>query len=189
MAQRSNMYGGVAEASCLGSVWIRDCELVNERSMRNIVHLPPGLASLVTQAGRFGVVGVAATAAHLGIYFCLAEYLHLAPLVANTIAFVLAFCISFMGQAGWTFRDHADSQWITSHRLLRFLIASIAGFASNTLIVAIVVIWCGLPSAYALPFMAILVPAALFLLNRYWVFHPSGRHTNSLLIKEDSRCR
>ncbi len=111
-----------------------------------------------------------ATAAHLSIYFVLAELLDVLPLTANAIAFVLAFGISFIGQAGWTFRDDAEGRWLTPFRLMRFLTASIAGFTFNTLIVFVIVTWLGYPSIYALPFMATLVPAGLFLLSKYWVF-------------------
>lgn len=127
-------------------------------------------AALMGQIGRFGTVGVLATAAHLSIYSALAELLGVEPLTANTIAFVLAFGISFTGQAGWTFRDDREGRWLTSARLIRFLAASIAGFFFNTLIVFVIVTSLGYQSIYALPFMATLVPAALFILNKYWVF-------------------
>lgn len=129
-----------------------------------------GTAALIGQIWRFGTVGVLATAAHLSIYSALTELLGVEPLTANAIAFVLAFGISFTGQAGWTFRDDTQRRWLTSARLIRFLAASVAGFFFNTLIVFVIVTSLGYPSIYALPFMATLVPAALFLLNRYWVF-------------------
>ncbi len=125
---------------------------------------------LIGQILRFGTIGVLATAAHLSVYSALTEFLGVEPLTANAIAFCLAFGISFTGQAGWTFRDHAQGHWLTSARLIRFLAASIAGFVFNTLIVFVIVTSLGYPSIYALPFMATLVPAALFLLNKYWVF-------------------
>lgn len=125
---------------------------------------------LIGQIWRFATVGVLATAAHLIIYSALTELLVVEPLAANAIAFVLAFGISFTGQAGWTFRDDAGGRWLTSARLTRFLAASVAGFAFNTSIVFVIVTWLDYPGIYALPFMATLVPAALFLLNKYWVF-------------------
>ncbi|MCJ9751012.1 GtrA family protein [Neorhizobium sp. BETTINA12A] len=129
-----------------------------------------GTAALIGQIWRFATVGVLATAAHLTIYSVLSELFVVEPLAANAIAFVLAFGISFTGQAGWTFRDDAGGRWLTSARLTRFLAASVAGFAFNTSIVFVIVTWLDYPGIYALPFMATLVPAALFLLNKYWVF-------------------
>ena len=132
---------------------------------------PPGeLVKLVLQLSRFGVVGVAATAVHLTIFSLLINAVDMAPPIANIVGFLIAFLVSFAGQSSWTFPSPDASRSEAGRRFLRFIGVSLIGFALNALTVFVVMTKGGYSYLHALPFMALGVPAVLFLLNRYWAF-------------------
>jgi putative flippase GtrA len=127
---------------------------------------------------RFGVVGLLATVVHLSVYAILAKFLALEPQPANLAAFVMAVPVSFAGQAAWTFHEQVDGQGLTVARLTRFCFASLTGLALNSLFVHIVTITFNASSLAALPLMAVVTPALLFALNRFWVFGPLSSATD-----------
>lgn len=132
--------------------------------------MPLRIAVLARQAWCFALVGLLATIVHISVFVGLFELLRIPPLIANSAAFLLAFSVSFAGQSAWTFRAQIDDRGLTVIHLVRFLCTSLVGFGINTLIVYVIVMRLGASSLLALPLMATLAPAAVFALNKWWVF-------------------
>jgi putative flippase GtrA len=119
------------------------------------------------QGGRFAIVGVAATLAHVLVAVCLISGLGLRPAaLANAIAFIAGSSVSYAGNYFWTFRSGGPHLV----RLPRFIVAYMTVFVLNALIMGLVADLGGI--AYVIPLVAVIAvtPVVTFLLNRYWVF-------------------
>jgi putative flippase GtrA len=132
-------------------------------------------AKLARQLSRFGLVGLVATAVHLTIFSLLINVADLWPSIANLAGFLIAFCVSFAGQANWTFPSSEASPLERSRRFMRYIAVSLVGFLLNALTVFVVMSVGGYSYLHALPIMSIGVPTILFLLNRYWAFSDAPR--------------
>ena len=125
----------------------------------------------VLQAFRFTVVGGAATVTHVTIFVALTAIAHASALLANALAWAIAFIASFLGHYYWTFRNgYLRNAHTKSVTIIRFLAIALLGLALNSLVVLLVVELAKLPSGIAAFFMATVVPTILFLFNRFWVF-------------------
>ena len=132
---------------------------------------------MLSQYFRFLTVGVIATAVHLLVFSLCMQFLSVTALTANGLAFLAAVLFSFFGHFRWTFaegmRDRRGDRLGT--RFLRFLVTALLGLGLNSLIAWFVVDLKGLPYYVALPPMAIVAPAVMFLLSRTWVFPQEQR--------------
>jgi putative flippase GtrA len=117
-------------------------------------------------AGRFGLVGCTATVIHMFVVWGLIERSSLYALNANFIAFLAAFCFSFLGNYYWTFRKPGQQR----RALLRFFLISASAFAVNTFLLATLLSaeWLT-PVASALS-AATVIPVITFLASRLWGF-------------------
>ena len=129
------------------------------------------LVELVQQGGKFGVVGLLATATHVGMMIVLVEWFHWRPLTANFGAFSIAFIVSFFGHYRWTFANQAIQDAGSWRRpFARFIVTSLIGLALNSLAVFAIVDVAGLSYVYALAVMVSLVPGVLFVIGKFWAF-------------------
>lgn len=118
-------------------------------------------------AVRFGFVGIAATAVHiLTVYFILSKTT-LPTLLANGLAFLVAFSFSFTGNYIWTFKSPSSPQ----KAMFRFLAISIFAFIANTFILAVLLNANWLLPFYATMVSAMVVPLITFLASRFWGFN------------------
>jgi len=133
----------------------------------------PALA-LAYQYAKFGVVGLTATAVHVGCFVLLIEGLSVRPLPANVAAFCVAVLVSYLGNFHWTFRTDAQTLGMEDGRqpmiFLKFAVVAVTGLLLNTLVVYLVTETWQLPYGYALILMIGLVPIVIFLLNKFWAF-------------------
>ena len=67
------------------------------------------------EAVRFGVVGVAATALHYGLYYVLLSFVN--PTVAFTIGYAISFVCNYVLSSRYTFRVSMSVQRFTSFAL------------------------------------------------------------------------
>jgi putative flippase GtrA len=118
------------------------------------------------QALRFALVGGGATVTHVAVALLLAEAGGWTPLWANFAAFCCAFSVSYRGNHGWTFAMRGAHR----HHFPRFAVVALLGLALNQSIVALVVGELGWSYRLALALVVLVVPAATFALNRWWVF-------------------
>jgi putative flippase GtrA len=126
---------------------------------------------LLVQSLRFGIVGIAATLTHVAVFVALIQTGDAAPLLANALAFGVAFVLSFLGHFWWTFRAPAELEtrrWAPA--LVRFLVIALSGFLLNTAVVFMVVEVLTVSYMYAAVLMVTVVPACVFVASKFWVF-------------------
>ena len=121
--------------------------------------------SLRAQAGRFALVGGAATGVHLAVGGA-AIALGAPPLLANPAAFAVAFAVSYLGHRGWTF---AEARAPLRRSLPRFAGVALAGFALNEATLA-ALLALGVPPLPAFGAAVLGAAALTFLLGRLWAF-------------------
>ncbi|MDP4651576.1 MAG: GtrA family protein [Haliea sp.] len=115
---------------------------------------------------RFGIVGIAATTTHIVTVSILLHNTQLAPIASNTLAFLAAMGISFLGNLTWTF--HLTGQ--TRQALRRFLVVSITAYAANTFLLSRILINEWFTAQWAAIFAAMVIPIITYLASRFWIF-------------------
>lgn len=126
-----------------------------------IVHLP-----LFFQIFRFGIVGASAALIHFSTVVFLVQIYAFEPLVANGLAFMVAFQISYFGHRLWTFQ-HTTQQ----HRVAfpRLLLVQILNFLANETLFYIFLTF-HFPYAIALLIVLSVLPIFTFISSKLWVF-------------------
>jgi len=143
------------------------------------------MRALVTQFGRFGVVGLVGLVIDVGVFNILRltvlspEALHEGPVIAKIISTSLAIIANWLGNRYWTFGRERRDHWLLE--ALEFGLVSIGG-----LLIALGCLWV---SHYALGFTSVVADnistnvvglalgtAFRFTFYRLWVFgsHRSG---------------
>ncbi len=125
------------------------------------------------QIAIFIAVGSAAALIHLTVVAFVVELLHLKPLAANVMGFIVAFLVSFGGHARWTFP--ISPQRYTAART-RFFAVACTGFVLNQAAYAEALHLFG-PRTYLPALAAVLIGVAIatFLLSKLWAFaQPQG---------------
>lgn len=137
---------------------------------------PRSLGLLCRQLLRFAVVGGMATVTHMAIFAAVMELRLLPAMLANTVAFLVAVLVSFLGHFSWTYRENTRHlQLSAAHgELLRFFVTALIGFGLNSLVVWVSIELLRLHYVYALVPMATAVPLVVFAISRYWVFPARG---------------
>jgi len=108
---------------------------------------------------RFGMVGVAATAIHYGIYYVLLGYFN--PSVSYTVGYCVSFLCNYVLSSLFTFRVS-----LCVGGLFRFAISHVINYLVGVLLLN-VFIWLGMPAEWApLPVFMLVVPIN-FLLVRF----------------------
>ena len=121
--------------------------------------LPQGL--------QFACVGGAAAATHLLVVALLVQSAAWAPLSANVVGFLIAFCVSYGGHALLTFSKHKTSHF---RALPRFFIVACSSFLLNEALYYIALTqlhWPYLPSLLA---VLLLVAVVTFVAAKFWAF-------------------
>ena len=120
------------------------------------------------QISRFGLVGIVATAVHVGVGLGLHESAGLRPLWANLIAFGCALGVSFIGQTRLTFPDSTAD----GGAFFRFAVVAVSGLGLNQTIVWVVTSVFASPYWLALAIIIFTVPGIPFLLLKFRALHP-----------------
>lgn len=112
---------------------------------------------------RFGGVGMLATIVHLGAA-ALAFFLwpDISPFVANLVAFLLAFQVSYYGHRRFTFRKDGSA--------LRFFALALGGFALNNGVLAFLLGLTSLDGFITIVIATFTVPLLVYLAARFWAF-------------------
>jgi putative flippase GtrA len=122
---------------------------------------------LFLQLMRFGLVGVSAALVHFSVVVALVESHWLHPLVANILAFCVAFQVSYWGHRSWTFSGTRQRHAVAFPRLL---LVSSAAFVANESLFYILMTEFKLPYMLALVVVLSILPLAVFTINKLWVF-------------------
>lgn len=128
---------------------------------------------------RFVVVGGLAALTHLCVASLLIHFNYFHPLIANVFGFLVAFVVSYSGQAGWTFVDRtAVAPKSLQSRVQswgRFFIVALFGFGLNE---AVFYVGLSLGYHYIVALLMAIVVAAVsgYAFNSLWVFKKSVSH-------------
>ncbi|HAA46080.1 MAG: GtrA-like protein [Halomonas sp. 54_146] len=121
---------------------------------------------LVGEAGmlaRFGGVGVIATLVHLSVAaVAFIVWPTISPFLANLMAFIVAFQISFWGHRRFTFRKDG--------RAYRFFLLALGGFALNNGVLAALLIASSVDGIFAIVIATFTVPLLMYVAARFWAF-------------------
>lgn len=119
------------------------------------------------QVMRFGIVGVAATMVHMSAAFTLFYIAFIPAVLANALAFLVAWCVSYTGQVGWTFKGRGGGHHKSAPK---FFVVSLLGFMLNLIIVWVMADIMKVPFYVAVLSVVVSVPILTFVLSKYWVF-------------------
>jgi len=120
----------------------------------------------VLTMSRFTLVGIAAACVHISIVWALITQLRIEALLANLVAFLTAFIISFTGQYLWTFRSSRNWQ----SALIRFFLISLFAFALNNMALITLLDLEFMSDSLAAILSACLIPVITYLAGRFWAF-------------------
>ncbi len=124
-------------------------------------------SKLLRQIICFGIVGVIAACVHFGVVISLVEWRDWQPLMANVIAFLIAFQVSYWGHRYWTFQATHVHHRSALPKL--FLVCSM-GFVANESLYFMLLTLFHLPYALALFIVLAFLPLLTFILGKLWVF-------------------
>lgn len=126
---------------------------------------------LLRQIAAFGVVGISATLAHVGLAWLLIDHAALNGLAANACGAAVGFAVSYLGNARVTFA----TQRSLMNGAARYLLVTLASLVLSSAIL-VLTRRAGLPTyAYAL-IVVMTVPLATFVLAKFWAFRQSAQH-------------
>ncbi|MCG5498948.1 GtrA family protein [Ectothiorhodospira variabilis] len=111
----------------------------------------------------FALVGASATATHLGVAWLVLSLSDHSVFVANALAFVVAFVVSYLGHSRLTFVARKSS-------LHRFALVALGGFALNNLLLGGVVFSGLLDGFLAIVVATLAVPLLVYFAARFWAF-------------------
>ena len=119
----------------------------------------------------FVIFGIAASATHVAVALSAARWLGMAPLTANTLAFLVALGVSYLGNAIVTFRVEP---W-RLNAFIRFAVMSVIAFALNQAIVYGLTVRLGWPFWASLMVVVAVIPPFTFVLAKLWALAPDAR--------------
>ncbi|MFL9711356.1 GtrA family protein [Methylobacillus sp. Pita1] len=115
----------------------------------------------------FTIVGAVAALVHYLSAIVLEGWLEFSPGLANFLAFLLAFPVSYIGHHALSFAGSGNTH---GYALPRFLLVACAGFAGNQLLLLSLLRFSQLPFWLALAAVMVVVAASTYLLSRFWAF-------------------
>lgn len=125
------------------------------------------MRTIIWQLGWFIAVGCTAAATHWLVVVIAVGWQGLAPLVANVVGWLVAFCVSFAGHYQLTFR-HQHAPPFKAAR--RFFAVSALGFAVNESAYAVLLHTTALRYDILLALILIAMAFITFILGRFWAF-------------------
>lgn len=122
---------------------------------------------MIKQISRFGIIGAIAAAVHFISVVAVVQYFNISPLIANIIAFLIAFNVSYFGHRYWTF----DSGVNESQAMMRkFFIVAVFSFGLNQFLFYVLLKFAHIYYPLALFVVLMAVPPLTFVLSKTWAF-------------------
>lgn len=117
----------------------------------------------------FLAVGALASGIHLVMFWLLNEHWlpSMPPEISNSLAFLIAFSVSFLGHRFLSFPGARISMGAS---LVRFGLSALAGFLTNQIAFIALTRGTGLWPTTALAIALVLAAGQTYLLGRYWAF-------------------
>lgn len=121
---------------------------------------------------RFALVGSFVAGLYVVLYLVFLE-MGIAKALANTIAFLIAVTVQYVGQAAFTF----EATLKDFPQITRFGVMIGLGVVTSTLITAFIGPMLGLADWISAVAVTVVLPVQNFLLMRRWVFDPARKET------------
>ena len=115
----------------------------------------------------FIIVGTSAALVHFCIVLWLVQHQDWQPLLANILAFLIAFQVSYFGHRIWTF---SDTDLTHKQSLPRFFLIASGSFLLNEVMYYFLLNYTPMPYWLSLGIVLILVAAVTFVSSRLWAF-------------------
>lgn len=125
------------------------------------------MRKIIRQLACFVAVGCAAAATHWLVAVLAVRALGYAPLVANLVGWLVAFCVSFAGHFQFTFR-HQHAPIVKAAQ--RFFLVSALGFSVNELAYAWLLRVTTIRYDILLALILVAIAVMTFILGRFWAF-------------------
>lgn len=138
-----------------------------------------GIAELISQILRFGLVGILSTLVHVAVLVIGVEVFFLASQIANVLAFIVALSVGFTLNRTVTFSGQAHLE--LGGQYVRYFAVALVGYFLNSMALLIVEDVFHQSYLWALLVMVFIVPFIVFYLLRKFVFYsslPRQRETN-----------
>jgi len=121
---------------------------------------------LMWQLVRFGLVGITAATVNFALVIFLVESFGWRPLLANIVAFIIAYQVSFSGHHYWTFK----STTVFAHNWRKFLVVALLSLGLTECLFYVFLHPLGLYYPLALFCTLVIVPPITFVLSKCWAF-------------------
>lgn len=121
---------------------------------------------MILQLGRFGLVGLAASALHYCVVIILVDHFAYVPLMANIIGFCCGVQISYWGHRKWTFRGTRASHVSAAPKMI---VLQSANFVANESLFYLLLSF-SIPYNIALPIVLAVLPLLTYFMSKWWVF-------------------
>lgn len=131
--------------------------------------IDPQARAAAAQLMRYVVIGGFVTALGAAIYYGCAEFLHIEPLIANLIAFIVGVVIGYFLHSQVSFRGHGARDDL-ARTGGRFIAVNLFGLSLNSFWVWSLVHWAHGPNWWPIVPMVFVTPLATFLMHRQWTF-------------------
>ena len=123
---------------------------------------------MLAQIVRYTITGGLVTALGAAIYWLLAAFVGIAPLLANFAAYLVMVSTGYVMHSRWSFRGHGERR--NPLTTLRFFLVSLVSLALNSLFVWLLTGLLAGPEWWPVLTMLFVTPVIVFALNRQWVF-------------------
>jgi len=118
---------------------------------------------------RYALTGGFVTALQAAVYWSLAQMLHVHPQLANFAGYLVAVVTGFVLHGRFSFRGHGNRDRPMA-QAARFVAVSLLSLSLNAFWVWLCTVPLGWPLWTPIPFMGVVTPGLVFVLNRQWVF-------------------
>lgn len=128
--------------------------------------------ALLLQVARYALVGFGVTCAQAAVYWVLATLIAMNVQIANVAGYLVAVVLGYFLHGSYSFADQeqAGGRGAKAARTIRFVTVSLVSLGLNAFWVWLWVQYLALPTWVPIPFMLVVTPGLVFVLNKKWVF-------------------
>jgi putative flippase GtrA len=118
---------------------------------------------------KYLIAGGTASFVNLALLFCFTHYIGFHYLVSATLAFIVAFFVSFYLQKFWTFRDNSRNE--ISKQGGKYLVTGLINLAINSVLMYVFVDIFHIWYMYSQVLAALLIACESFLIYKFLIFN------------------
>ncbi len=134
---------------------------------------------------KYIIAGGTAAVTDFGLLFFLTDILHIWYIASATLAFIIAFFVSFFLQKFWTFRDNSRNR--IYKQMSMYLAVGVANTAVNAGGMYVLVDYFGLWYILAQAVMSVLLAVGSFVIYRFVIFETRTEPLTESIINDDER--